>query len=165
MILPKTRLERSLVQAALPERPAARVIVPERALPGLQLLYHSDMAISGGGTMNRESALLGVPTYSMFTGRRAAIDEELDDRGLLTFLERPSDVEKIVWEGGRRSRAGAYTRSPKVMYEVAGLVRSFVERCGAADGQISVGAAARASGRRAGASGDSSIPTSRCEED
>lgn len=129
VILPKTGLERELVRASLPERPAARVLVPERALPGLQLLYHSDVAVSGGGTMNREAALLGVPTYSMFTGRKAAIDEQLASEGALVFLEHPADVDRIDWNRTEEAR-GRYTRSPNVMYEVADLIRSFVDRYG-----------------------------------
>jgi predicted glycosyltransferase len=105
------------------------VLVPERALPGLQLLYHSDVAVSGGGTMNREAALLGVPTYSMFTGRKAAIDEQLASEGALVFLEHPADVDRIVWNRSEETR-GRYTRSPNVMYEVADLIRSFVDRYG-----------------------------------
>lgn len=124
VILPKTRLERALVAASLPANPAARITIPERALPGLQLLYHSDLAISGGGTMNRESALLGVPTYSMFTGRRAAVDSELARRGLLRFLVRPEDVDVIDWRPARTPRAAPHTAT--VLYEISRMIHKFV---------------------------------------
>lgn len=124
VVLPKTRLERDLVASALPERPAARIVVPGRALPGLQLLFASDLAVSGGGTMNRESALLGVPTWSMFTGRRAAVDEELARRGLLRFLERPEDLDGVPFE--RRSRGeGWRAPEPRLVYEVESMIRMF----------------------------------------
>jgi predicted glycosyltransferase len=124
VVLPKTRLERELVASALPEHPAARVIVPERALPGLDLLFASDVAISGGGTMNRESALLGVPTWSMFTGRRAAIDEELARRGLLGFLEKPGDLDAVAFE--RRARTGDWAPGgPRLLYDIENMIRTF----------------------------------------
>jgi predicted glycosyltransferase len=125
VILPKTRLERELVAQSLPADARARVLVPERALPGLQLLHASDLAVSGGGTMNREAALLGVPAYSMFTGRRAAIDEELARRGLLRFLEVPGDVDSIDWR--RRWNPGAAAERPdhRLLYELEEMIRTF----------------------------------------
>ena len=65
------------------------------AVDGLQLLWHSDIVVSGGGTMNREAALLGVPTFSIFTGRRPYLDTVLQKRGRLKFIESASDVSKI----------------------------------------------------------------------
>jgi len=124
VILPKTRLERQLVEAALPAESHARVMIPERALPGLQLLYHSNLAISGGGTMNRESALLNVPTYSIFTGKRAAVDEALEREGRLSFISTPHDVGRIVWEHelSHRKLPGNHT----LLYEITGLMGNFV---------------------------------------
>jgi predicted glycosyltransferase len=121
VVLPKTRLEQELVRSAIPENAAATVLIPEKALPGLQLLYNSDLAISGGGTMNREAALLGVPAYSMFTGRRAAIDEELARRNLLVFLESAPDVARIVWN--RRAISFDKARSnPTLLYELTAMI-------------------------------------------
>jgi len=59
----------------------------EGAVDGLQLIWASDIFISGGGSMNREAALLGVPTYSIFTGRKPYLDEHLARQGRLTFID------------------------------------------------------------------------------
>jgi len=126
VILPKTRLERQLVDAALPAGHPATVLIPERALPGLQLLHDSAIAISGGGTMNRESALLGVPTYSIFTGRRAAIDEELARQGRLIFLAGPDDTERIDWTPRPAPREIHGDR--RVLRQVAGIMETFASR-------------------------------------
>lgn len=130
VILPKTRLERELVEASIPAGAPARVLIPERALPGLQLLHASDLAISGGGTMNREAALLGVPAHSMFTGRRAAIDEELARRGLLGFLEDPADVDAISWQhrppGAPATDASAAAGAGhRLLYDLERMIRTF----------------------------------------
>ncbi|MBX7217340.1 MAG: DUF354 domain-containing protein [Candidatus Kapabacteria bacterium] len=125
VVLPKTRLESTLVRAALPSVPAARVVIPERALPGLQLLYHSDLAISGGGTMNRESALLGTPTWSMFTGKRGAVDEHLSGDGSLQFLESVEDVAKIPWVQRPANRNDWKHHSKETLHEVARVIRMF----------------------------------------
>jgi predicted glycosyltransferase len=63
----------------------------------LNLIWHSDLVISGGGTMNREAAALGVPVYSIFRGEIGAVDRYLASTGRLTLIERPRDVaEKLV---------------------------------------------------------------------
>jgi len=67
----------------------------EKPVDGLQLLYCADICLSGGGTMNRESALLGTKTYSIFTGRRPYLDEHLQSIGKLKFIETESDIEEI----------------------------------------------------------------------
>jgi uncharacterized protein len=67
----------------------------EQAVDGLQLIWNSDIFISGGGTMNREAALLGVPTYSVFTGRKPYLDEHLEREGKLVFINSIADIEKI----------------------------------------------------------------------
>ncbi len=67
----------------------------EHAEDGLQLIWNSDIFISGGGTMNREAALLGVPTYSVFTGKKPYLDEYLEEKGKLVFINSVSDIDKI----------------------------------------------------------------------
>ncbi len=66
-----------------------------QAVDGLQLIWNSDIVLSGGGTMNRESALLGVPTYSIFTGKRPYLDEYLSERKKLHFITSTNEIENI----------------------------------------------------------------------
>jgi uncharacterized protein len=67
----------------------------EHAVDGLQLLYAADITLSGGGTMNRESALLGTPTYSIFTGKKPYLDEYLSKKGDLKFIDTIDDIKYI----------------------------------------------------------------------
>jgi len=67
----------------------------DKQVDGLQLLYSADITVSGGGTMNRESALLGTQTYSIFTGKRPYLDEYLEKQGKLTFINQPDDFYNI----------------------------------------------------------------------
>jgi predicted glycosyltransferase len=74
-----------------------RIVIPETAVDGLNLIWNSDLVISGGGTMNREAAALGVPVYSIFRGRIGAVDQYLADARRLTVIERVEDIPtKIV---------------------------------------------------------------------
>lgn len=71
------------------------VWVPPVALDGPNLLYHADLVINGGGTMNREAAVLGTSTYSIFKGRLAAVDRYLADRGCMRHIGEDTDVSII----------------------------------------------------------------------
>lgn len=81
----------------------ARTLIPRAAVDGLNLLWHSDLIIGGGGTMNREAAALGVPVYSVFRGKIGAVDAYLQKTGRLVLLESALDVErKIRWSQRNR---------------------------------------------------------------
>lgn len=71
---------------------AKRIIIPDSAVDGLNLIWNSDLVISGGGTMNREAAALGVPVYSIFRGRLGAVDDYLSRTGRLTMIEKIEDI-------------------------------------------------------------------------
>jgi predicted glycosyltransferase len=88
-----------------------RTIIPAEALDGMNLIWHSELVVSGGGTMNREAAALGVPVYSIFRGKIGAVDEHLSAVGRLVMIKSTKDVhEKIRLERvarGLGSEAGS----------------------------------------------------------
>jgi predicted glycosyltransferase len=71
---------------------SGKVIVPKHAVDGLDLIWASDVVISGGGTMNREAAALGVPVYSIFRGKTGMVDEYLAKSGRLVLLQSADEV-------------------------------------------------------------------------
>lgn len=73
-----------------------RIIIPDRVIDGLNLIWHSDLVISGGGTMNREAAALGIPVYSIFRGPLGAVDQYLAECGRLVMIETQADVEAKI---------------------------------------------------------------------
>jgi predicted glycosyltransferase len=72
------------------------VIIPKEAVDGLNLLWHSDLVVSGGGTMNREAAALGVPVYSIFRGKSGAVDRHLQSSGKMTLIESLEDMQNKI---------------------------------------------------------------------
>jgi hypothetical protein len=50
---------------------------------GLDLMYHAAAVLGGGGTMNREAALLGTPAVSFYQGDVLGVDKYLIENGLL----------------------------------------------------------------------------------
>lgn len=71
---------------------SGQAMIPDHVTDGLNLIWHSDLVISGGGTMNREAAALGVPVYSIFRGEIGAVDRYLASTRRLTLIERPEEV-------------------------------------------------------------------------
>ena len=73
-----------------------QILIPDHVEDGLNLIWNSDLVISGGGTMNREAAALGVPVYSIFRGKIGAVDAYLADQGRLVLLETVEDVRTKI---------------------------------------------------------------------
>ena len=89
VLIPRTEGQR---RAAI-ERRAASLILPEREIDAQSLIAYSDLVISAGGTMNREAVALGVPVYTIFSGRMGAVDEQLIAAGRLLELGDPETLE------------------------------------------------------------------------
>ena len=99
VILPRTAgTQREFVTRSWPAWCAKRrIILPDRVLDGLNLVWCSDLVVSGGGTMNREAAALGVPVYSIFRGTLGAVDRELAREGRLVLIETSDQIRtKLV---------------------------------------------------------------------
>jgi hypothetical protein len=100
VIVPRTREQADDItarMARISDYPGQCTILRE-AVDGLELAAASDLLISGGGTMNREAALLGVPVYSIFAGRQGALDRQMETEGLITFIRDARDLSKIRLE-------------------------------------------------------------------
>jgi predicted glycosyltransferase len=73
-----------------------RMIIPSSPVDGLNLIWFSDLVVSGGGTMNREAAALGVPVYSIFRGKLGAVDRYLAEQGRMTLIESAQEVRTKI---------------------------------------------------------------------
>jgi predicted glycosyltransferase len=102
--------------------------IPEHVVDGLNLIWSSDLVISGGGTMNREAAALGVPVYSVFRGQIGSVDRHLSAAGRLVLLETPEQVRtRIVVvrreRDGRLAHAGS-TALETIVRHIAAAARA-----------------------------------------
>jgi uncharacterized protein len=91
VVLPRHPGQREAFAQLDPER----CIVPETAIDSRSLMGEADLMIGAGGTMTREAALMGVPTFSLFAGRRPAVDSWLEERGMLRTLRSVEDLHDI----------------------------------------------------------------------
>jgi predicted glycosyltransferase len=94
----------------------ARTVIPIRAIDGLDLLWISDFVVSGGGTMNREAAALGVPVYSIFRGKAGAVDLMLEKQGRLSMIRDKDEIwSKILFV--RRDKRRPLDNRPRAALE------------------------------------------------
>jgi uncharacterized protein len=108
VMLPRNHSQELLLRERWSDAFASKKIcVPPRVVDGLNLIWHSDLVVSGGGTMNREAAALGVPVYSVFRGKIGAVDRYLASMGRLVLLEKPEDVHEKI-----QLRRRATTQAP-----------------------------------------------------
>lgn len=71
------------------------VHVADRVYDGPNLLHSADLVVSGGGTMNREAAVLGTPVYTLFKGKLGSVDQYLIQQGRMTQICNIGDINKI----------------------------------------------------------------------
>jgi len=121
VMLPRAKGQPALVPGPMP----SNLLQLEKPLPGIKLLGAADLLVSGGGTMNREAALLGLPTWSIFRGRPGALDAALAAQGRMTLASATEAIRSIPC--ARRSAplaapSGAASRA-SVALAIEGLAR------------------------------------------
>ena len=72
--------------------------LPDEVVDGPALISKVDVMISGGGTMTREAAVMGVPSYSFFCGKWGAVDRYLETKGKLFRISSPDDLKVVQLE-------------------------------------------------------------------
>jgi len=132
LLLPRNKRQEAELQSAWAEDIASgKIVIPPHVEDGLNLIWNSDLVISGGGTMNREATALGVPVYSIFRGKIGAVDHYLAEQGRLVLLETVEDVRTKI-KAVRRERSRQHlngSNSPALETIVRDLV-SIVESRG-----------------------------------
>ncbi|MEQ1762781.1 MAG: DUF354 domain-containing protein [Pyrinomonadaceae bacterium] len=107
IIVPRTRDQADEIEGRLAsiEHADGNLAILRTAVSGLDLITAADVIISGGGTMNREAVLLGVPVYSIFQGEQGSLDRKMERTGEITFIRTETDLVKIRLE--KRPEGGA----------------------------------------------------------
>ena len=135
VLLPRNRQQEQTLRAAHPSWFAnGKTIIPSKAVDGLNLLWFSDLAVSGGGTMNREAAALGVPVYSIFRGKTGAVDQKLQAEGRLTMVSTVEEVQSKI-QLKRREKSKAVDSKPRaalqdIVDHIEDIIRIECSGCG-----------------------------------
>jgi predicted glycosyltransferase len=128
VLVPRNQKQASYLRRQWPEWfKDSRVVIPQGAVDGLNLLWHSDLVVSGGGTMNREAAALGVPVYSIFRGTIGAVDHRLNAEARLVLIESVDDVETKIDLSKRPRKAIAETTSRRTLLQIVNTIEEIAE--------------------------------------
>jgi len=95
-------------------------LVLERPVPFVSLLKSVDMVVCSGGTMLREAAYLGIPSYGIFQGKIGAVDRWLQSIGRARLLTDESQLASI--ELARRGPLERLDRNPSLREELVSLI-------------------------------------------
>ncbi|NNL22572.1 MAG: DUF354 domain-containing protein [Ignavibacteriaceae bacterium] len=66
------------------------------AMNGLDLIWNSDLVISGSGAMITEAAALNVPAYSTFCSQIGGVDHYFESLGRLIVLRDENDIKNKI---------------------------------------------------------------------
>lgn len=97
VLLPRTEAQRE-------QFAGESLTMPRTAPDALSLAAYADVVVGAGGTMNREAALLGAATYTLFAGRLAAVDAKLVELGYMHDLRADGALPVLERRDHRESR-------------------------------------------------------------
>jgi uncharacterized protein len=139
LLLPRNKRQENELRAAWTEQIASgKILIQPGVENGLNIIWNSDVVVSGGGTMNREAAAMGVPVYSIFRGTIGAVDRYLVDQGRLTLLESVEDVRTKVKAVRREKSELRTTKTTSPALEtIVGYIISIAELNGTGLGKSS----------------------------
>jgi len=104
-----------------------RVYVPDGALDGLQLAWHSDGVLTGSGTMAREAACMGKPAVSFFPGPLLSVDRSMVEDGLVFHSRDSEEIASYLASVGTADRMPNRDRCFRVRQEASAIVRALIE--------------------------------------
>jgi predicted glycosyltransferase len=94
LVLPRSREQAESLRNRFAGRP--NVTVQREVVAGPELVNAADLVLSGGGTMNREAAVLGVPAWSTFAGPEPHIDRCLAGEQRLRLIHSSDELRAAV---------------------------------------------------------------------
>ncbi len=116
LLLPRTKKQGENISGI---HQSKNLIIPEKILDGANLIHSADLVVSGGGTMNREAAALGVPAATIFAGKMAAVDEYLVKENRLQKIAAVDDLKKLTLEKKVRTKPRKFSQ---IRRKVADLI-------------------------------------------
>jgi predicted glycosyltransferase len=126
VLMPRNKQQGEFIRSRWPQWFERNKTIIPGPLDGLNLIWHSDLLVGGGGTMNREAAVLGVPVYSIFRGSIGAVDRHLQQSGRLVLIETMEDVGRKIRLEKRAKKSVAETTSRRSLDHVVNTIEELV---------------------------------------
>ena len=120
VVMPRTATQAGQVRSTLPKD--ARLRVLDGVVDGPALVVAADLVVGGGGTINREAAVLGTPVWSVFTGPRPLIDETLSQEGRLQWVNdwQVATTLEFPFATARRARGPFPAGVERLLTDISG---------------------------------------------
>ncbi len=93
VVVPRSEAQRERLGPVLSA--TGDVVMPRRQVNGADLLAHARLLVSGGGTMNREAVVLGLPCISMFRGRLGTLDRAFIGEGRIVHAPSAAAIDVL----------------------------------------------------------------------
>ena len=119
VLLPRTPDQSRELETTVQARKYTNTIIPKRVCNGPNLIWHSDLVVSGGGTMNREAASLGVRVLSIYQGPIGCVDKHLIETDRLVHIRSLEEFKSI-----RLCKADGRKAAPRAA--ASGFLESFI---------------------------------------
>lgn len=78
------------------EKFSGKSLILEKTIDAINLLYQATVFVGGGGTMNAEASLLGVPTISCYPGEDTYVEKYLMAKGLLYKVRSSEEALRLI---------------------------------------------------------------------
>ena len=128
VLLPRNKQQEGKLRIEFPDWfEGRRTIIPTRVVDGLDLLWISDLVVSGGGTMNREAAALGIPVYSIFRGKTGAVDRMLEDQGRLRIICDQDDIWSKIAFVRRDKNHVQNNKAQEALQDIIGHIEDIIQ--------------------------------------
>lgn len=105
------------------------VYVPDGAVNGLQLAWHSQCVLTGSGTMSREAACMEKPAVSFFPNTLLSVDQELVANRRIYHSRDATDILDYIESLGKTDVSPNRERARSVRDEVISLTDNLVRSC------------------------------------
>jgi len=128
VLLPRNKKQGEAIKSQAPQWfEEGKTIIPSGPLNGMNLLWHSDLVVSGGGTMNREAAALGIPVYSIFRGATGAVDQHLAVEGRLVLIKSTGEIEYKINLSKRVRKPISEVTSTGTLMHIVDMIQQIAE--------------------------------------
>lgn len=127
IITPRTKDQEAEIRSQWKEEfRTGKFYIPAKVMNGLDIIWNSDLVVSGGGTMIREAAALNVPAYSTFGGQVGAVDNYLESIGRLIILRDETDIKNKLKVEKRILSLNKSNEGSGVLDEITNKIISFL---------------------------------------
>lgn len=127
IITPRTKDQEAEIRDQWKEEfRTGKFYIPTEVINGLDIIWNSDLVVSGGGTMIREAAALNVPAYSTFGGKVGAVDNYLESIGRLIMLRHETDIKNKLKLEKRILSLNKTNEVSGVLNEITNKIISFL---------------------------------------